>query len=73
VLLLDEPTSALDPKSSALVSQALEQASWNHLEPSGTIQKQIFFMLKKSRILKSAIATKKNATRNTVSTAIFNS
>ena len=25
VLLLDEPTSALDPKSSALVSQALEQ------------------------------------------------
>ncbi|CAJ1427134.1 unnamed protein product [Effrenium voratum] len=29
VLLLDEPTSALDPKSSALVSQALEQAQWS--------------------------------------------
>ncbi|CAK9064515.1 unnamed protein product [Durusdinium trenchii] len=29
VLLLDEPTSALDPKSSALVSQALEQAKWS--------------------------------------------
>ena len=29
VLLLDEPTSALDPKSSALVSKALEQVpSW---------------------------------------------
>jgi hypothetical protein len=43
VLLLDEPTSALDPKSSALVSQALEQASWNHLEPF----KSSFFYAKK--------------------------